>query len=153
MPSPLYNRAELRYNKRNRGEECRLKNRTRSVQKGAKTHSEHSDTVCYYRPRAKRCQTLLPKIFYFFRDSCKKDENRQIFKSFQDLETARTVAQEAAAAGKISVNGREVKPAYRVKVGDVVELQFSSGVLKFRVLELRETVKKDDAASLYEVIA
>lgn len=25
MPSPLYNRAELRYNKRNRGEECRLK--------------------------------------------------------------------------------------------------------------------------------
>ena len=33
----------------------------------------------------------------------------------------RTVAQEAAQAGKISVNGKEVKPAYRVKVGDVVE--------------------------------
>ncbi len=64
----------------------------------------------------------------------------------------RTVAQEAAEAGKISVNGREVKPAYRVKVGDVVELAFSAGVLKFRVLELRETVKKDDAAKLYEVI-
>lgn len=65
----------------------------------------------------------------------------------------RSVAQEAASAGKISVNGREVKPAYRVKVGDVVELQFSSGVLRFRVLELKETVKKDKAASLYEVIA
>ena len=65
----------------------------------------------------------------------------------------RSVAQEAASAGKISVNGREVKPAYRVKVGDVVELQFSSGVLRFRVLELNETVKKDEAASLYEVIA
>ncbi len=65
----------------------------------------------------------------------------------------RTVAQEAAAAGKISVNGKEVKPAYRVKVGDVVELAFSSGVLKFRVLDLKETVKKDEAASLYEVIA
>ena len=65
----------------------------------------------------------------------------------------RSVAQEAASAGKISVNGREVKPAYRVKVGDVVELQFSSGVLRFRVLELKETVKKDEAASLYEVIA
>ncbi len=64
----------------------------------------------------------------------------------------RTVAQEAAEAGKISVNGREVKPAYRVKVGDVVELAFSTGVLKFRVLALRETVKKDEAASLYEVI-
>ena len=65
----------------------------------------------------------------------------------------RSVAQEAASAGKISVNGREVKPAYRVKVGDVVELQFSSGVLRFRVLELKETPKKDEAASLYEVIA
>lgn len=65
----------------------------------------------------------------------------------------RSVAQEAASAGKISVNGREVKPAYRVKVGDVVELQFSSGVLRFRVLDLKETVKKDEAASLYEVIA
>ncbi len=64
----------------------------------------------------------------------------------------RTVAQEAAAAGKISVNGREVKPAYRVKVGDIVELRFSTGALRFRVLELKETVKKDDASSLYEVL-
>ena len=64
----------------------------------------------------------------------------------------RTVAQEAASAGKISVNGREVQPAYRVKVGDVVELTFATGTLKFRVKELKETVKKDEAASLYEVI-
>ena len=65
----------------------------------------------------------------------------------------RTVAQEAANAGKISVNGKEVKPAYRVKVGDIVELFFNTGSLKFRVLELKETVKKDEASSLYEVIA
>ncbi len=64
----------------------------------------------------------------------------------------RTVAQEAASAGKISVNGKEVKPAYRVKVGDVVELAFSTGVLRFRVLAIKETVKKDEAASLYEVL-
>lgn len=64
----------------------------------------------------------------------------------------RTVAQEAAAAGKISVNGREVKPAYRVKAGDVVELSFASGALKFRVLDVKETVKKEEASSLYEVI-
>lgn len=65
----------------------------------------------------------------------------------------RTVAQEAADAGKIRVNGKEVKPAYRVKVGDEVELAFHSGILKFRVLDLKETVKKDEASSLYEVIA
>ena len=33
----------------------------------------------------------------------------------------RTVAQEAADAGKISVNGKQVKPSYRLKVGDEVE--------------------------------
>ncbi len=65
----------------------------------------------------------------------------------------RTVAQEAASAGKISVNGKEVKPSYRVKVGDVVEISFLSGKFKFRVLDLKETVKKDDAQNLYEVIA
>ncbi len=64
----------------------------------------------------------------------------------------RTVAQEAANAGKISVNGREVKPSYRLKIGDMVEVSFAAGALKFRVLELRETVKKDEAASLYEII-
>lgn len=65
----------------------------------------------------------------------------------------RTVAQEAADAGKITVNGKVVKPAYRLKVGDVVELDYVSGTVKFRVLELRETVKKDEASSLYEVIS
>ena len=65
----------------------------------------------------------------------------------------RTVAQEAADAGKIRVNGKEVKPAYRVKIGDEVELSFTSGTLKFRVLDIRPVVKKDDASSLYEIIS
>ena len=64
----------------------------------------------------------------------------------------RTVAQEAASAGKISVNGKIAKPAHQLKVGDVVELGFENGSVKFRVLALRETVKKEEAASRYEVI-
>ena len=64
----------------------------------------------------------------------------------------RTVAGEACKAGKVSVNGREVKPAYNLKVGDVVEIGFAAGTLRFRVLALRETVKKEEASSLYEII-
>lgn len=64
----------------------------------------------------------------------------------------RTLAQEACNEGKIVVNGKEVKPAYRVKVGDVVELQYTSGIVRFRVKELREFVKKDDAQSLFEIL-
>ncbi len=65
----------------------------------------------------------------------------------------RTVAQEAASAGKVFVNGKEVKPSYRLKTGDEVELFFSAGTFKFRVKELKETVKKDEAQNLYEVIS
>ena len=64
----------------------------------------------------------------------------------------RTVAQEAADAGKISVNGKQVKPSYRLKVGDEVELSYAEGAMSFRVLEIKETVKKDEASSLYEVL-
>ncbi len=64
----------------------------------------------------------------------------------------RTLAQEACDKGKVCVNGREVKPAYNVKCGDEVEIRFSENTLKFRVKEIRETVKKDDASSLYEII-
>ena len=46
----------------------------------------------------------------------------------------RTVAQEAADAGKISVNGKQVKPSYRLKPGDEVELSYAAGAMRFRVL-------------------
>lgn len=64
----------------------------------------------------------------------------------------RTLAEEACEKGKVSVNGREVKPGHRVKVGDIAEVTFAGGAVKFKILEIKETVKKDEAASLYEII-
>ena len=64
----------------------------------------------------------------------------------------RTLAQEACDNGKVIVNGREVKPGHQIKVGDVVEINYLSGSVKFKISEVRETVKKDDASSLYEII-
>ena len=64
----------------------------------------------------------------------------------------RTVAADACKGGKVSVNGRDVKPSYELKIGDVVEILFGGGSLKFKVLALKETVKKDEAATLYEVL-
>ncbi len=65
----------------------------------------------------------------------------------------RTVAGDACKAGKVMVNDKEVKPAYRLKVNDVVELRFAAGSLKFKVLMLKETVKKEEALKLYEIIS
>ena len=64
----------------------------------------------------------------------------------------RTLAQQACEKGKVIINGREAKPAKQIKAGDEVELQFTGGTVKFRILNIKETVKKDDASSLYEII-
>lgn len=65
----------------------------------------------------------------------------------------RTLAQEACDKGKVSVNGKEVKPAHQIKVGDIVEITYQTGNLKFRVTEIKETAKKDEATKLYEVLS
>ncbi len=64
----------------------------------------------------------------------------------------RSVAKEACGGGKVEVNGKEVKPSYSLKVGDEVFVAFSGGGIKFKVLALKETVKKEEASSLYEII-
>ena len=64
----------------------------------------------------------------------------------------RTVAQEACGEQKVLINGKPAKPATAVKIGDEVEVLYASGRLKFRVCNIKETVKKDEASSLYEVI-
>lgn len=64
----------------------------------------------------------------------------------------RTVANEVVAKGRVQINGRAAKPSTEVKVGDIIEIQFGSGTSRIRVLAIKESVRKDDAASLYEVV-
>ena len=64
----------------------------------------------------------------------------------------RAVAANAFSGGKVSVNGREVKPAYRLKVGDVVTVAFAGGEVKFAVKSLNEKVSAKEADTLYEIL-
>lgn len=64
----------------------------------------------------------------------------------------RTVAKEMADQGRIKVNGRVVKSSYDVKIDDVIEVGYGSKELKAKVLAIRETTKKAEAADLYEII-
>ena len=64
----------------------------------------------------------------------------------------RTVANEACDAAHVTANGRPAKASYDVKVGDILEITFGARTLRIRVLEVKETVGKDVASSLYEVI-
>lgn len=64
----------------------------------------------------------------------------------------RTVANEVADAGRIIVNGREVKASYQVKVGDEVQIMFGTKPVKVKVLSVENTVSKDGAREMYTVI-
>ena len=65
----------------------------------------------------------------------------------------RTVANDACDAEHVTVNGRRAKASYDVKENDVIEIRFGEKTLRIRVLDVRETVAKSDASSLYVVIA
>ena len=64
----------------------------------------------------------------------------------------RTVANEAGDAGRISVNGRQVKPSYQVKVGDVIEIAFGQRSLKVEVVDVSENATKASASAMYREI-
>lgn len=55
----------------------------------------------------------------------------------------RTIANEVADNGRVSVNGKQVKPSYDVKVGDIVEIQFGDKISKFEIIEIPEVSGKN----------
>ena len=64
----------------------------------------------------------------------------------------RTVANEACDAGRVKVNGKAVKASYEVKPGDEIEIGFGTRSMAVRVLAVKETVRKEEADSLFEYI-
>lgn len=64
----------------------------------------------------------------------------------------RTLAKEVADQGRITINGAVAKASSTVKVGDELTIQFGQKKLTVKVTDLKETTKKEEAASLYEVI-
>lgn len=65
----------------------------------------------------------------------------------------RSVAKELCDSQKILAGGKAVKGSYEVKVGDLLEIGFGSRKIRVRVTDIRETVKKEDVGSLYELLS
>ena len=64
----------------------------------------------------------------------------------------RTVSKELAANQRVTINGKIAKPATEVKVGDVIEVTFGRRVIKIRVNEVKDNVRKNDADLLNQVL-
>ncbi len=64
----------------------------------------------------------------------------------------RTVANEACDAGRVFVNDRPAKASVNVKAGDIIEIRFGTSSVRVEVLDVQETVRKDDAKELYRYL-
>ncbi len=64
----------------------------------------------------------------------------------------RTVANEACDAGRVLINEKPAKASTAVKEGDIIEIQFGTKSVKVEVLDVQETVKKDEAKELYRYL-
>ncbi len=64
----------------------------------------------------------------------------------------RTVANEAAGAGRISINGKVAKPASEVKAGDTLDILLGGRHMLVKVNATPEVVRKEEADGLYTVL-
>ncbi|GAY77657.1 ribosome-associated heat shock protein [Sporolactobacillus inulinus] len=62
------------------------------------------------------------------------------------------MAKELADQGRVDINGQPGKASTNVAVDDVLTLHFGQRPMTVRILQLKEVVKKEEAASLYEVV-
>ena len=64
----------------------------------------------------------------------------------------RTVANDACDNDHVTVNGRQAKASYEVKLGDVIELRFGQRVVKVEVTAINGHAQKADAGAMYREI-
>lgn len=64
----------------------------------------------------------------------------------------RTLAKEVADQGRITINGKVAKASSDVKVGDELSIRFGQKVVTASVDAIKDSVKKEDAASMFTII-
>ncbi|RRD93516.1 RNA-binding S4 domain-containing protein [Clostridiales bacterium COT073_COT-073] len=65
----------------------------------------------------------------------------------------RTVANEAAAAGRVKINDKVVKPSEEVKVGDIIEIGFGQKSVKVEVLSVQNVIRKEEAGEMIKYLS
>ncbi len=64
----------------------------------------------------------------------------------------RSIAKELLDRGEFQVNGKVVKPAYNLKVGDIVILTLGRHIITIEVLKLLEHANKEESQTMYKII-
>ena len=64
----------------------------------------------------------------------------------------RSVANEACDNGRVLINDRPAQAGANVKEGDILTISFGNKEVKVEVLDVQETVRKEEAAELFRYL-
>ena len=64
----------------------------------------------------------------------------------------RTVANEACDNDRVTINDKVAKASAEVKQGDIIAISFGNREVKVEVLDVQETVKKEEAKELFRYL-
>lgn len=64
----------------------------------------------------------------------------------------RTVANEACDSGRVLINDKPAKASANVKEGDIITISFGNKEVKVEVLDVQETVRKEEAKELFRYL-
>jgi len=64
----------------------------------------------------------------------------------------RTVANEACDSGRVMINDKVAKASTEVKVGDTITISFGNKEVKVEVLDVQETMRKEEAKELFRYL-
>lgn len=65
----------------------------------------------------------------------------------------RTVANEACDAGRVMINDKPARASTNVKPGDIITIQFGNKETRVEVINVQETVRKEDAENMFRYIS
>ena len=64
----------------------------------------------------------------------------------------RTIAKEACDQARVFVNDKVAKAGTEVNIGDVIHIEFGNSSVTVKVLNVADSVRKEAATDMYEVI-
>ena len=67
-------------------------------------------------------------------------------------EGTRSQVRGAVREGRVTVNGKPARASYEVKEGDELGITLGARAVRVRVVSVQETVAKNDAALLYQML-
>lgn len=65
----------------------------------------------------------------------------------------RTLAKQVADQGRVEINGKVAKASSVITEGDEVAIRFGQKVVTVKIDQIKDTTKKDDAASMYTILS